>query len=341
MRVRVKKRLKHALWRVRAYLLAYLRSVAKSRELHAVQDNTRRVADGDILLICTLRNEAVRIPFFLEYYRKLGVDHFLFVDNGSTDGFMDLVRGAEDISVWHTGASYKASNYGVHWMNGLMRRYGAGHWSLTVDPDEFLVYPYCETRSLKMLAEHLEEIEKESLGCVMLDMCGENGVEGAAYRAGQDPLEVCPWYDGEGYWSWFDEVIGTTWIGGGCRGRVFNREQPVHAPAINKIPFIKAKRRYLYLLSTHSLLPAYLNSVHYDKPAVTGCLLHFKFLSTLKEKVAEEMRRREHFDGGREYAKYNEVLTNEDVNLMGATSVRYESPRELVERGMMTTGDWF
>ena len=33
-----------------------------------------------------MRNEKIRLPFFLRYYRNLGVNHFLIVDNDSTDG---------------------------------------------------------------------------------------------------------------------------------------------------------------------------------------------------------------------------------------------------------------
>ena len=49
------------------------------RDLIPVQDRTARIAPRDVLLFSTLRNEAVRIPAFLSYYRALGVNHFLFV----------------------------------------------------------------------------------------------------------------------------------------------------------------------------------------------------------------------------------------------------------------------
>ena len=75
--------------------------------------DARELVPGDILLFATLRNEAPRLPYFLEYYRALGVDHFLIVDNGSDDGSADLLAEADDVSLWTTEKSYRQANFGV------------------------------------------------------------------------------------------------------------------------------------------------------------------------------------------------------------------------------------
>ncbi len=79
MRVRRKRRL--------------LRCIRKSRELRAVQNNTAAIRPSDVLLVSTVRNEKIRLPYFLRYYRELGIDHFLIVDNDSTDGTLDYLGG--------------------------------------------------------------------------------------------------------------------------------------------------------------------------------------------------------------------------------------------------------
>ena len=94
------------------------RAALKARELTPVHDRTAKMAPGPILF-STVRNEALRLPWFLKHYRDLGVVHFLFVDNGSTDGTGDYLGGHPDVSVWRTEASYKASRFGVDWMNAL------------------------------------------------------------------------------------------------------------------------------------------------------------------------------------------------------------------------------
>ena len=96
-----------------------VRAFAKRQGLRTVMDRTGAIQDGPILF-STVRNEAVRLPFFLDHYRKLGVVHFLIVDNGSDDGTLELLRQSEDVSIWQTTASYKRARFGVDWLNGLL-----------------------------------------------------------------------------------------------------------------------------------------------------------------------------------------------------------------------------
>merc|ERR1712173_521262 len=96
-------------------------------------------------------DQNVRLPHFLDYYRRMGVGHFLMVDNGSNDGGAEYLAAQEDVSLWRSDASYKRARFGVDRLNWLARRHGHGHWCLTVDPDELLVYPFCDTRPLKAL----------------------------------------------------------------------------------------------------------------------------------------------------------------------------------------------
>ena len=81
-----------------------------------------------------VRNEKIRLPFFLEYYRKLGINHFLFVDNNSDDGSFEFLKEQADVSVWRTTTSYKRAGYGLDWSNYLLRKYTHDHWVLSVDP---------------------------------------------------------------------------------------------------------------------------------------------------------------------------------------------------------------
>ena len=122
-------RLQRRRWLIRAF--------RKRRNLRAIANRTDNIKKSDLLLYSTMRNEGVRLPYFLSYYREMGINHFLFVDNDSTDGTLDYLSRQPDVSVWHTSASYKRSRFGVDWLNWLQMRYGHEHWCLTVDPDEF------------------------------------------------------------------------------------------------------------------------------------------------------------------------------------------------------------
>lgn len=130
-----------------------LRAFRKHFSLKLVADRTKKIRPGDILLFSTMRDEFVRLPFFLKYYRNLGVSHFIIVDNDSSDGGREYLAEQSDVSIWTTKSSYKRSKFGVDWLNWLQRKYGHGHWTLVVDPDELFIYPFCDTRPIRALTD--------------------------------------------------------------------------------------------------------------------------------------------------------------------------------------------
>ena len=116
-----------------------IRAYRKHFSLNQVVNRTGKIKPGDILLFSTFRDEMVRLPYFIKYYRQLGVSHFLMVDNDSTDGGREFLADLPDVSLWSTTGSYKRSRFGVDWLNWLQSKYGHGHWSLVVDPGEFFI----------------------------------------------------------------------------------------------------------------------------------------------------------------------------------------------------------
>jgi hypothetical protein len=311
------------------------------RDLCALQDRTSRIKPSDLLVFIVCRNEKTRLPFFLDYYRHLGVAHFLFVDNGSDDGTTDFLRTEADCSIWTTAASYRDAKFGVHWLNALLRRYGTGHWCLTLDPDEFLVIPYHDSRKLPDLTDFLDSRGKDSFFSLLLDMYPQGPVEEAIYAESQDPLEVAPWFDPAGYYQEKMPQCQDWWIRGGVRRRVFFADAPADAPALNKTVLVRWKKHYAYLSSTHVLAPARLNDAHFSgQLCPTGCLLHFKYLALFKDKVSEEMQRRQHYAGSREYGRYHEMFRKHDT-LWCSGSTRYEGWHQLRDYGLLNTGTWF
>ncbi|MEM6727504.1 MAG: glycosyltransferase family 2 protein [Pseudomonadota bacterium] len=318
------------------------RAIRKRRELRSVVNRTNQIRPGDILLFSTPRNEKVRLPYFLEYYRGLGVDHFFIVDNDSDDGAVPYLAAQPDVSVWHTRASYRRSRFGVDWLNYLKWRYAHNHWVLVVDPDEFFVYPFCDTRPLPALCDWLEDSDIRSFGAMLLDMYPKGRIGAQPYRAGQNPLEIASWFDAGNYSVKFNPRYENLWIQGGPRARMFFPGQPAKAPALNKTPLVKWKSNYVYLSSTHMLLPRGLNKVYDEKGGekASGVLLHTKFLDTFGDKAKEELIRRQHYSGSVEYKAYADVLGSNDPDLWCKWSEKYINWRQLEILGLMSKGNW-
>ena len=309
--------------------------------MHIVADRTAAMPGQAIILLCTLRNERVRLPYFLRYYRDMGVDHFFFVDNDSTDGSREYLAPQPDVSLWTTTGNYKAARFGVDWLAHLQRRYCHDHWCLTVDVDEFLVYPFCETRPLRALTDWLDACAVRSFSAMMLDMYPKGPITAQPYLQGQNPFEIAQWFDSGNYTIRRNHDMGNLWIQGGPRARVFFPDSPEQAPALNKVPLVRWQHAYAYTSSTHMILPRGLNLVYDERGGekASGVLLHAKFLDTFATKAEEEMRRGQHYANSQEYKAYREALA-EQPDLWCKWSEKYINWRQLEILGLMSKGNW-
>lgn len=325
-------------WKRRRYLYRVLR---KRRQIAIVKDQTGLICSDSILAFVTLRNEVQRLPYFLDHYRRLGVDHFLMVDNGSTDGSAELLAQQPDVSLWSTEFSYRLSRFGVDWIGWLLMKYGHNHWCLTLDADELFIYPHHDRRDLRDLTTWLIAQGRTSFGALMVDAYPEGPIGSGNYKQGDDPLTYLTGFDAKPHRQAWHPVYDNLWIQGGVRDRVFFQSEPRRAPTLNKTPLVYWNRRYAYVSSTHQLLPRRLHNVFgsAERPLVTGALMHTKFLPEVTGKSEEELQRRQHFENSALYDEYYHALTKKPVVWHRKTQ-RYKGWEQLVELGLMTKGDF-
>ena len=317
------------------------RSFRSRADLHAVRDRTAAIRPGDILCFMAVRNESLRLPHFLDHHRGLGVDHFLIVENDSTDDTRAYLAAQPDVSLWHTADSYKRSRFGLDWVTWLQMRHGHDHWCLTLDADELLIYPYWETRPLPALTAWLDEHGYPAMGAMMLDLYPEGPLASAPIAPGESPLSVLRWFDPGNYIVQVQDRLSNLWIQGGPRARLFFDRDPRRAPTLNKIPLVRWNRRFAYVNSTHSMLPPRMNVVYATDGGerISGLLLHTKFLSELIPKAAEEKTRKQHFANSALYDDYyDSVMSNPTLHC--ATSEQLSSWRRLEALGLMSRGGW-
>ncbi len=315
-----------------------IRTLRRKKDLSCVKMGAGHDKARGIFLFSTMRNEALRLPYFLEYYRKLGVDQFFIVDNGSTDGTAELLKAQPDVSLWRTQASYRRAKFGVLWLNNLLNAYGHEHWCLVVDVDELFVYPYHDTRPLSALTDWLTASQINSFAAMLIDMYPRG--EGR-YEPGQNPLETLTHFDAGNYTQRRNIRFTELWIQGGPRQRLFFRAQPAKAPALNKTPLVFWRKHYVYVSSTHLLLPRSLNQTYEREGGekICGALLHSKFLPDLAARAQEELKRGEHYANSAEYLAYSE---NPDAigQMWTPQSTKYTGWQQLERLGLISYGGW-
>jgi hypothetical protein len=313
----------------KSHAYAVYRRLRKRREL--VERQVRpTLTHAKHVAIMVVRNEADLLPDFLAHHRALGFDHFVVVDNNSTDDTFEVLRHEHDVSYLWTNGSYKDSRFGNDWANYVASRWCLGKWVLFADADERLVYPHCDVADIATLTKHLQRTGQISLVCLMIDMYSDKPVHQNVYPPGAAPLTVCNLYDRYGYFRGVDEPYATTWVKGGVRCRAFFADDPWAGPALNKTPLIRWGHRSAFIRSSHTALPRRANIAG----PITGALLHFKFLARIQDKVAVEAVSRQHTD---EYQRYSGIGL---ASFVGEESGRYDNWKSLSGDGLICGEEW-
>ena len=286
------------------------------------------VSADELLCFACVRNEELRLPYFLEYHRRLGVDRFFIIDNASEDGTLSYLLTQQNVHVFTAKGSYALSNCGINWLNALLNRYATGHWTLTLDADELLIYPRCEDLNLKQLTGFLDELHANGLVTFLMDMYSEQTIRKTKYESGAPFVNTCPCFDLDTYYERDSDGIP---VRGGPRHRLFwagrNRRKP--SPVLKKIPLVKWASSMKYEASTHQI-----DALRFS--SLTGVLLHFKFFSDFCNRVEQEVARKEHWDAAAQYESYLDVLKEDpSLNAHYEGSQRYKDSAQLVELGLM------
>ena len=329
-----------------------MRALRKGRELTPV---SLRVRSGSERRGAAVRDPAQRGPpgcrIFWRHYRRLGVGHFLVIDNDSDDGTGAILAAQPDVSVWRTPASYKGGHRGSgwDWINRLLLRHGAGHWCLTVECRR--IAGLSRLRRARPLAELTAWLDRQGGGAGGIPALSATMLE--LYPKG--PVGAAPW-QGRGRSAGGDPVVRSLGLrlGVAWGGTTISRSGAVRGGGV--FPFCRpaliwrricTRRRwcaggcpYVYLSSTHLALPRKLNrgfDARLNRP--TGALLHTKFLPQVIDKSAEEKQRQEHFTHAERYGAYYDAVIA-DPDLWTPDSLRYDGPAQLEALGLISRGAW-
>lgn len=307
------------------------RSVVQST-VQMISKESIPVETSEIRLFSVIRNESLRLPYFLDYYRKLGVDRFFFLDNDSTDDTRELLSTSPETHLFSCKKHFKNKAY---WLDTLLRNYGKGHWCVVIDADEFLILPPPFEYNLKDYCHSLEQTPANALRCLLLDMYPKEPLSTRHYETGTNPLLQASFFDPGPYplkqlWLSDDSLLRNNFnplsFYGGMRERVFG----LKAICLSKVPLFFYHSKMFLTRGAHFLDEAKFSS---DQ----GALLHFKYLADFPLKVREAIERQQYDDHSMEYRFYAKKLDqNETLSLFDRkVSIRYQNPQQLLRLGIL------
>jgi len=309
---------------------AWRRFVA-SFQLRMAQEGSIR-QDGP-LVFAVMRNEALRLPRFLEYYRRLGASGFVIVENNSNDETLGILRKQSDVLLYRTSASFVRKEA---WLDLLLRRHGADRWCAVVDADELLDFPGSAELGLSGLGTYLEDGGWNTLHAVLLDLYPPGAVSAVDYQSGGDYFDLEWYFDPM---SSLRKVPRVFWKGsgldyrfeGGVRERVFGVSN-----CCSKFPFFKFNPGMFLHDGQHYLEGARIAPIR-------GVLYHFKYLQDFVPHAREEIARAQHWKGASEYRRYTETAeaAGGDLVLRGEPSIRFEGMGQMLTEGFTIAPESF
>jgi hypothetical protein len=326
-------------------------------------------ADKDeIRLFAVIRDEMLRLPYFLEYYRQLGVARFFFIDNLSIDGSGEYLLQQPDCHVFFSSGSYGRSRAGVHWLNSVLDGYGESHWIVLADADELLVYPQREQANLPRFCAWLDRSGSAAVYALLLDMYSTLPIRDVNYHRGADfrtasnyhddtyflvrrygfpnPSSAFPPFEHIGgprlrlcfseqnapsVWPRLKVKLARRALTAAHRaGLLKQHKAPTVATQAFKVPLVKWRKGYGFV-NSHRLNPVKLSPV-------TAALLHFKYFQDFGQRVRDALATGEHYAGSAEYRRYAELLEKDpNLSLAYARSVPFSSSKGLLDRGLIRT----
>ena len=269
--------------------------------------NAVNTPKGSISLICIVKNDLCRIQVLIDYYRKLGIEHFIALDDNSADGTREYLLSQKDVDLWTSSQNYTTARRQA-WISRLIDIYGFNKWYLVVDSDEFLTYPHCEKLSLPVIVQAMQDAGIKRAHCFLLDMYSKNGL--FAPFPQNEFVNEYTFFDKSGY-SITDRVKLTN-LSGGMRVRLFSFESFF----LSKSPLFFAEPGFVPC-SSHYSFPF----SNQGEELNLGVLRHYKFLPQDKEKYLSRLEEANFSNGSSEYALYmneyqqiNNSVYNSDIS---------------------------
>ncbi|MEO8692368.1 MAG: glycosyltransferase family 2 protein [Acidimicrobiales bacterium] len=281
----------------------------------------------DLLAITTVRNGEFYLPSFFDHHRRLGIAHFLFLDNGSTDGTIEFLRAQDDVSVFRTSVPYRThENLMKRYM---VRKHSHRKWNVFLDVDELFDYPQSDRLDVRGLLGYLAHHGYTAVVVQMLDMFSAEPLA----RTPSEPSDlgsIFPYFDITDISKRpyeFDLRPDSTLQShhGGIRRSVFGSEN-----LLTKAALIFVDDEIETFVAWHHVRKARIADI-------SCVLLHYPFNRAFYEKAEEAVRSgRYGLGASHEYRAYWSVLADDlDLSLHRASAQRYVGVDQLVDLGFV------
>tara|TARA_R110002110_G_scaffold123078_12_gene299644 strand:- start:2423 stop:3466 length:1044 start_codon:yes stop_codon:yes gene_type:complete len=293
---------------------------------------------NDVIAIVLVRNGSYYLDAFFEHYRSIGIRHFAFIDNGSTDDTLNRIAAQPDTVI--DQSTLPLAEY-----EDLIRAYPANtyaknHWCLYVDMDEVLDFEGATTHGVRALTTYMDRYGHTAMAAQMLEMFPKAPLSQVAdleyARVLRDfiyfDISTLAKYDYHSAEVPFSALLAKNRLGstkvkicfGGVRGKVFGENCCLtkHPLIFNGPGVTPAPHPHLSMGVTVS--------------DVTAVIQHYKFANNPQARDAASVLARD-LAHGEDAARARVLAQNPDVSLFSLDARRWNRVELLARAGFTVT----
>lgn len=267
-----------------------------------------------VALFSIVKNESYFIPHLLDHYRKLGINEFWFLDDGSSDGTLEILQQQKDCGILQSQYTFAdridGKRFVVAMKNRIPSELLSGRWVLTVDADEFLVLP-SKYSDITHLVKHLIAGKIYAVRALLVDFFPEKLEDIGAFNSEDSPFQVCNLFNRIGGLKWPDgkaapEAIN---LSDGVRANMFRElkkkglgdfDSSYRHASLNKVPLVFWGKG-VKVMSSHRC-----NLRLSDKNQLV--LAHFKFFPGYEKKIADAKNSKAYWNNSIEYQFLDQAI---------------------------------
>ena len=283
---------------------------------------------NELIVLCVVRNGALHVKSFLDHHLSMGVKHIVLLDNGSSDGTIELARKCERVTILQTRRPYR--RYETVMKRYLVHRFSRDRWNLMVDIDELFDYPFSGVLDVGALLTYLNRNSYTAVLAQMLDLFSDTPLKDLKSAPGDSLKERHTYYDISNVERApypFDTPANAEikMHSGGIRKSIFGTEN-----GLTKAALIRLSADLIPFVGWHQTANATVADF-------TCVLLHYPFVSGFSEKVEEAVRTdRYRVSAAEEYRRYwARLKESPDLSLKRRTAQRFEGVNSLVDNGFL------
>jgi hypothetical protein len=307
----------------------------------------RAASEYDVPVVCCLvRDGAYWLPAFLDHYRKAGVKEFFFLDNGSEDETLRILKNERGVGVYSVPKPF-FKDFNANLRRILIRIARPEGWTLGVDIDEFFDFPYSNKISLTQLCRHLDNFQYDCMSTHMLDMFPEGPIDEQAGDEVADPRIKYPFYSLEGLeintYKCLDYVLE------GIRSSIISlpsRDWKFYCDGLRFRKFgsgLWLTKHALFKMGGR-LTPFHHSHLHLNVRIanISGVLYHYKFPPHFSKQVESALHERQYWANSSDYNHYGrKINSGEKLILKDSSAQRLKSVNELLDQSFLDTPDDF